>query len=108
MKVVTLITTIAAVLPISGCAATTPQSGATNLSSLSSMAGQASALESMGSTATMASSVAGGNSLAGQTPGLVGLLVQQLGVSPQQATGGAVSIFSMAQQTMNPNQFWPS
>ena len=105
MKVVTLITTIAAVLPISGCAATTPQSGATNLSSLSSMAGQASALESMGSTATMASSVAGGNSLAGQTPGLVGLLVQQLGVSPQQATGGAGSIFSMAQQTMSPNNF---
>lgn len=37
--------------------------------------------------------------------GLVDILVQQLGISPQQATGGAGSIFALAKQVMGPNSF---
>jgi hypothetical protein len=40
-----------------------------------------------------------------QTPGLIDILVQQLGVSSQQASGGAGSIFSVAQQVMSPTNF---
>jgi len=109
MKIVTTITTIATILTISGCAATMPQdtaqSGITNLPPVSALTGQTSNLGNMGTAAAMAGSLAGGSSTAGQTPALVGLLVQQLGVSPQQATGGAGSIFSLAQQSMSPNNF---
>lgn len=37
--------------------------------------------------------------------GLVDLLVNQLGVNSQQALGGVGSIFALAQQRMNPNDF---
>ncbi|MCK9608942.1 MAG: DUF2780 domain-containing protein [Methylomonas sp.] len=37
--------------------------------------------------------------------GLVNMLVNQLGVNSQQAMGGAGSIFSLAQQRMNPGDF---
>lgn len=37
--------------------------------------------------------------------GLVNILVGQLGISPQQALGGVGSIFSVAQQRMNPGDF---
>lgn len=37
--------------------------------------------------------------------GLVNILVGQLGISPQQALGGVGSIFSAAQQRMNPGDF---
>lgn len=40
-----------------------------------------------------------------QSSDLIGTLVQQLGVTPQQAAGGAGSIFSVAQQRMNPTDF---
>jgi hypothetical protein len=53
----------------------------------------------------MAGSLAGAAPAAAQTPGLVDILVQQLGVTPQQATGGAGSIFSMAQQSMTSSNF---
>jgi hypothetical protein len=53
----------------------------------------------------MAGGLAGAVTGASQTPALVGLLVQQLGISPQQAMGGAGSIFSVARQTMNPSNF---
>jgi hypothetical protein len=104
-----IVTTIATILTITGCAPTMPQdaaqSGLTNLPPVSALTGQTSNLGNMGTAAAMARSLAGGSSSAGQTPALVGLLVQQLGVSPQQATGGAGSIFSLAQQTMSPNNF---
>ncbi|WP_020485323.1 DUF2780 domain-containing protein [Methylomonas sp. MK1] len=43
----------------------------------------------------------------GQTSqlGLIDILVGQLGISPQQALGGVGSIFSVAQQRMNPGDF---
>ncbi|OQW77480.1 MAG: hypothetical protein BVN35_04995 [Proteobacteria bacterium ST_bin11] len=37
--------------------------------------------------------------------GLIDVLVGQLGISPQQALGGVGSIFSVAQQRMNPGDF---
>lgn len=37
--------------------------------------------------------------------GLIGVLVNQLGINSQQAMGGAGSIFSLAQQHMNPADF---
>jgi hypothetical protein len=37
--------------------------------------------------------------------GLINILVNQLGVKPQQALGGAGSIFALAQQRMNPSDF---
>jgi hypothetical protein len=40
-----------------------------------------------------------------QTPGLVDILIQQLGISSTQATGGAGAIFSMAQSVMSPDNF---
>ena len=40
-----------------------------------------------------------------QIPAIVDVLVQQLGVTPAQASGGAGSIFSMAQQVMTPSNF---
>lgn len=40
-----------------------------------------------------------------QTPGLVDILVQQLGITTTQATGGAGAIFSMAQSMMSPDKF---
>lgn len=48
--------------------------------------------------------VAGGSEGAAQI-GLVDILVHRLGVSPQQALGGAGAIFQMAQSKMNPQAF---
>lgn len=42
---------------------------------------------------------------AGSELGLVNVLVDKLGINPQQAMGGAGSIFSLAQQRMNPVDF---
>jgi hypothetical protein len=36
---------------------------------------------------------------------LVDILVQQMGITPEQATGGAGAIFSMAKQGMTPTDF---
>ncbi|CAD6876936.1 DUF2780 domain-containing protein [Methylomonas fluvii] len=51
-----------------------------------------------------AGSIAGAVGQANQL-GLIDILVGQLGVSPQQALGGVGSIFSVAQQRMNPGDF---
>ncbi|SFK16723.1 Protein of unknown function VcgC/VcgE [Nitrosomonas aestuarii] len=45
------------------------------------------------------------NSAATGQIGLVGILTQQLGISPQQALGGAGAIFQAAQTGMNPQAF---
>jgi len=51
-----------------------------------------------------AGSIAGAVGQANQL-GLIDILVGQLGISPQQALGGVGSIFSVAQQRMNPGDF---
>lgn len=76
-------TAIMMALAMTGCAATSPQQTA----------------------AAIAGNMAGVSPIASQSPALVGLLVQQLGISPAQAMGGAGSIFSVAQQMMTPNNF---
>jgi Protein of unknown function VcgC/VcgE (DUF2780) len=95
----TMMVGIAAVLTIVGCA-TAPQDAAqtsATISSAGTLAGQVPA----GSAAGVAEAAPA----AIQTPGLVDILVQQLKVTPAQASGGAGSIFSMAQQGMSPSNF---
>ncbi len=120
MKTFVTLATIAVVATITGCV-TAPQNFAqvsdVGLSSAGAVASQvpsvgtpsaatvAGQLPAMGSAASMAGNVAGVAPVATQTPSLVGILVQQLGITPQQATGGAGSIFSMAKQSMSPSSF---
>lgn len=61
------------------------------------MATSGAATEMIGNVASSSASA--------QTPSLVNILVQQLGVTPQQATGGAGSIFSLAKQSLSPTSF---
>jgi Protein of unknown function VcgC/VcgE (DUF2780) len=106
MKIFNTTATIALVITISGCAPATqnlaPVSGATGMSSTEAITSQ---LPSAGTAAGMMGSVAGSTPLAAQTPSLVGILVQQLGITPAQATGGAGSIFSVAKQSMSSTSF---
>ncbi|WP_262965058.1 DUF2780 domain-containing protein [Methylobacter psychrophilus] len=56
-------------------------------------------------TARIADPVVNVAPVAGQMPDLVNTLVQQLGITPEQAAGGAGSIFSIAKQSMNSTDF---
>ena len=91
MKVFRVLFTIAAVLGINGCA-TAPTS------SMQAAGTVAEAVTGSGMAGSVASAMM-------QNPALVDILVQQLGVSTAQATGGAGSIFSIAQQVMTPSNF---
>jgi Protein of unknown function VcgC/VcgE (DUF2780) len=106
MKIFNTSATIALVITIIGCTPATqnmaPVSGAAGMSSSEAITSQ---LPSAGSATGMMGSVAGSTPMAAQPPSLVGILVQQLGVTPQQATGGAGSIFSMAKQSMSSTSF---
>ena len=120
MKKLTTMVSFTAVMVLTGCAATAQQeiaqaSGAgmssagtvasemtsAAIPSAASVAGQLPSVSAAG----MVGSVAGAAPVAGQTPSLVNVLVQQLGITPAQATGGAGSIFSLAQQGMSPASF---
>lgn len=105
MKITTAMVAIAATITMTGCASAPqnmmPVSGA-GTSSTETMASQ---IPSMGNAANMMGGVAGSMPASAQTPSLVGILVQQLGITPQQATGGAGSIFSLAKQSMSSNSF---
>ncbi len=105
MSKLSTITAIAMAFIITGCA-TTPQAtelaGVSNLPPVSTIPGQTS---SIGAAATIAGRMAGISPGATQTPALVGILSQQLGISPVQAMGGAGSIFSVARQMMGPSKF---
>ena len=79
------------------------EAAAGQISSTASVAGQLPTAGTVG--AGMMGNVADSAPVAAQAPSLVNILVQQLGVSPQQATGGAGSIFSMAKQSMSANAF---
>ena len=71
------------------------------LPTASTISGQVPAVA--GAAAGVPGSVAG--TLPGSGLSLTNILVQQLGVTPTQATGGAGSLFSTAKQTMNPSDF---
>ena len=49
--------------------------------------------------------VVGTAPVASQAPSLVDILVRQLGITPEQAAGGAGALFSMAKQAMSPTDF---
>jgi hypothetical protein len=105
MKNFAAMATLMVVVTITGCVSApqnAPQTSNIGYPSTGTMAGQ---ISNMGSAAGMGGNVLGGSTMSTQAPSLINILVQQLGITPQQATGGAGSIFSMAQQSMSPNKF---
>ncbi|MBP6365944.1 MAG: DUF2780 domain-containing protein [Nitrosomonas sp.] len=89
-------------LSLAGCAANNAGNNplATADSSLAAVGGAAQSGQQI-----LNSGVAIANPAATQQIGLVDILVRQLGVSPQQAMGGAGAIFQVAQGNMNPQAF---
>jgi len=86
MKTIAIVSTISVAGLLAGCAQTPSTAGQT----LAQVAAQQAVGALTGSSSQL---------------GLVTMLVNQLGVSPQQALGGAGSIFALAQQYMNPSDF---
>jgi Protein of unknown function VcgC/VcgE (DUF2780) len=101
MKILTTIVAIAMIETLAGCA-TAPQNVAqtSNAALPSAATTVAKQLPPLGTAG-----IAGSAASATQPAGLVNILVQRLGVTPQQATGGAGSIFSMAKQSMSSANF---
>ena len=113
MKAFSILATVAMTLAWSGCS-TLPQgmdqSGSLGLPSTGSMAGQIPTTGSLAGQVPMTSAAVGAASksvtpAAGLGLNLTDNLVQQLGVTPAQATGGAGSLFSTARQGMSPADF---
>lgn len=97
MKYVMSYTLFGAIVWLAGCAPTQQQS-----SQNWALGGQpAPAVQQAVNSNTV---VASASTLSPET-GLANILVNQLGVNPQQAMGGVGSIFSLAQQRMNPSDF---
>ncbi len=96
----------AVTLIVSGCASTAPQnntlSDVAGRTAINSLNRQTSAL---GTAANIAGGLNGLGSVVNQNPALAGALVQQLGITPTQAMGGAGSIFSAAKSMMSPANF---
>lgn len=92
---------------LAGCAGTggtnNPVDTANQGLSSGSVAQGGQQLLSAGTGASAASAVAGSSGVS--QIGLVDILVHRLGVSPQQALGGAGAIFQLAQGKMNPQAF---
>ncbi|MGV8712099.1 MAG: DUF2780 domain-containing protein [Nitrosomonas sp.] len=93
---------------LAGCAGTggtsNPLSAADQgLSSVSGAAEGGQQLLNAGTGAQAAAAAAGSSGVS--QIGLVDILVHRLGVSPQQALGGAGAIFQLAQGKMNPQAF---
>lgn len=115
MKAFAPMAAIVAVATLAGCASQPQglaQAGGLGLPSAGTLAGQPSTvgtvagqLSAVGTTPGAASTVTGMASAAGQGASLTNVLVQQLGVTPTQAVGGAGAIFSTAQQNMSPTDF---
>jgi Protein of unknown function VcgC/VcgE (DUF2780) len=104
MKISIAMTTIAAIIIIAGCSTASHNMAPVTNAGMSSAETVTSQIPSVGTATGMMDGVASTPATA-QTPSLVGILVQQLGITPQQATGGAGSIFSLAKQSMSPGSF---
>ncbi|MDD1627721.1 MAG: DUF2780 domain-containing protein [Methylococcaceae bacterium] len=108
MKVFATIAAIMAIAAVPAMAVCEPQSlgvaqtGSLGLPSAGKVVEQ---IPAVGTDTGIAGTVADVAPVAGQTPGLVNTLVQQLGITPEQAAGGAGSIFSMVKQGMNSTDF---
>jgi hypothetical protein len=104
MKVFATMVAIASIAAVPTMAVCGPQAqgvaqtGNLDLPSAATVAGQTPA-------AGVAGAVADSAPVAGQTPNLVDTLVRQLGITPEQAAGGAGSIFSTAKQSMSSTDF---
>ncbi|WP_374563045.1 DUF2780 domain-containing protein, partial [Nitrosomonas sp.] len=87
---------------IAGCAGTTPQQNPLDTvgQGLSTIESAAQSGRQMIDAGTAAANTAATNQI-----GLVDILMRQLGVSQQQALGGAGAIFQVAQGSMNPQAF---
>lgn len=103
MKNVSPYAVVAAALSVAACTPAQQQTSQT----LASSAPQTSAVQQAVNPRSVASSQPGGREGNGYVAdsGLVNTLVSQLGVNSQQAMGGVGSIFSLAQQRMNPADF---
>ncbi|WP_150050933.1 DUF2780 domain-containing protein [Methylomonas rhizoryzae] len=86
MKTISTVSSICVAGLLAGCAQTPSGAG--------QVLAQAAAQQAVGTLTGSSSQL-----------GLVTLLVDKLGVNPQQALGGAGSIFALAQQYMNPSDF---
>ena len=113
MKAFSILAAVAMTLAWSGCS-TLPQgmaqTGSLGLPSTGSMADQIPTSGSLAGQAPMTSAAVGAASksvtpAAGLGLNLTDTLVQQLGVTPAQATVGAGSLFSTARQGMSPADF---
>jgi hypothetical protein len=104
MKTVITLAAFGLVAVLNGCASS-PMGGRAAANqpapSIKTVAEQIAAREAIG----MLGNRMGVTPAAAQTPKLVNILVQQLGISHQQALGGAGSIFSLAKRSMNPTSF---
>lgn len=105
MKIFVAMAALAVVVTLTGCMSAPQNAAQTSGMSLPSTGTMAGQIPNVGNAGGMAGTVLGGSPMATPTPGLIDILVQQLGITPQQATGGAGSIFSVAQQSMSPNNF---
>lgn len=93
---------ILAVVLIAGCASTAPQENPLNAvgQGLSTIENAAQSGRQIIDAGTAAATTASTNQI-----GLVDILMRQLGVSQEQALGGAGAIFQAAQGNMNPQAF---
>ena len=91
---------------LAGCAGTGGTNNSLNAANqgLSSVEGAAQGGQQLLNAGTGVGAAATGSSGVSQI-GLVDILVHRLGVSPQQALGGAGAIFQLAQGKMNPQAF---
>jgi hypothetical protein len=97
------LTVVGAVLMIVGCAPAQQNTGQTFAQAA---ADQAPAVQQVGMANSIVNNpLAAASSSVVPESGLVNTLVNQLGVNQQQAMGGVGSIFSLAQQRMNPTDF---
>ena len=102
MKRFKSLTIVGVVLTIVGCAPAQQNTGQT----FAQAASQAPAVQQAATANSIVNNpLAAASSSAVPESGLVNTLVNQLGVNQQQAMGGVGSIFSLAQQRMNPTDF---
>lgn len=96
------LSTLFVLASVAGCATTTPQENPLNAvgQGLSTIESAAQSGRQIIDTGTAAANTAATNQIA-----LVDILMRQLGISQQQALGGAGAIFQVAQGTMNPQAF---
>jgi Protein of unknown function VcgC/VcgE (DUF2780) len=110
MKIEKILLCLSAFTAIAGCVSAPQNSSEASNIGMSSSGQVASQIPPVtdqlpSATNGMIGNVANSVSGTAPTPSLVNVLVQQLGISPQQATGGAGSIFSVAKKSMSPMKF---